>query len=174
MKKQGVLHIVLGLIVLLRWPNDRLLFGAQLRTYTWTNARTNLNGLQRIWLHHWKRQLDRLAHQNTFNAQHITRSYKVLTPEVFPSSLWKHNTGAIFGYARGNVSLSMRNPRISKRAQGQRDFPQPAQWWYWRMYRGFSPLSFSPFSPEWATEMKLVNRLCCPVAVIIRTWVHKR
>ena len=119
MKKQGVLHIVLGLIVLLRWPNDRLLFGAQLRTYTWTNARTNLNGLQRIWLHHWKRQLDRLALQNTFNAQHITRSYKVLTPEVFPSSLWKHNTGAFFGYARGNVSLSMRNPLISKRTRSE-------------------------------------------------------
>ena len=88
MKKQGVLHIVLGLVLLLRWPNDRLLFGAQLRTYTQTTARTNLNGLQRLWLHQWERQLDSVALPNPFNAQHITHSYyKALTPEVFPSSL---------------------------------------------------------------------------------------
>ena len=87
MKKQGVLYIVLGLVLLLRWPNDRLLFGAQLRTYTQTNARTNLNGLQRLWLHQWERQLDSVALQNPFNAKHITHSYKALTPEVFPTSL---------------------------------------------------------------------------------------
>lgn len=57
MQKQSVLHIVLGLIGALLRPHDRLLFGAQLRTYTQTDAEMNIQQYttayeeRRVWLH---------------------------------------------------------------------------------------------------------------------------